>query len=255
MRTIEIKLKDPNIVLLMLPKECVKNCEVKDDSLFYKLEKEHTYEDNNFKHFLITLASYIYPEYVSSHLVNKKLSDKEMKEYTALGSWPLILITLKLEQYFQFNDILNEEVFYKFNLASLGRDIDKIYNSQEAKKQQKKDIKAIRNQIKKMGLIDINDYKTVSIDYDTEIGIIIYSQKEDEYLTLDNMQQKLGVGIKTQTIDQWQLDLTFCLNCLLILNVKKIIIDEDMYELIEDLEKNTQFSEMKIKVEVIPSDE
>lgn len=254
MRTIQLKVKDPNIVLLTLTNECMQNCTIKDGILMYTLEKENTYEDKNFKHFLITLSSYMYPQYVLNHLKDKKLSNKEMSEYTAISSWALILITLKLEQYFQFNDVLNEDIFFKFNLASLGKDIDNTFKIQEAKKQQKKDLKVLRNQIKKIGLVDIKDYKTVFIDYDSELGLMIYSQKENEYLTLENMQQKLGIGIKTQATDQWQLDLNFCLNCLLILNVKKIIICEDMYELIEDLQKNTLFLEMKIKVEVVPSD-
>lgn len=254
MRTIQLKLKEPNVVLLTLTNECIQNCTIKDGVLIYKLEEEDTYKDKNFKHFLITLSSYMYPEYVLNHLKDKKLSDKEMAEYTAISSWALILITLKLEQYFQFNDVLDENIFFKFNLASLGKDIDNTLKIQEAKKQQKKDIKVLRNQIKKIGLVDIKDYKTVFIDYDSELGLIIYSQKENEYLTLENIQQKLGIGIKAQVTDQWQLDLNFCLNCLLILNVKKIIIDEEMYELIEDLEKNTLFSEMNIKVEIISKD-
>lgn len=254
MRTIQLKLKDPNKFLLTLTNECMENCTIENGILMYKLEENDTYKDQNFKYFLITLSSYLYPQYVLNHLKDKKLSKKEMAEYTAVSTWTSILITLKLEQYFQFNDVLNEDIFFKFNLSSLGKDIDNIFKNQEAKKQQKKDIKLIRNQVKKIGLIDIKDYKTVFIDYDSELGIVIYNEKNDEYLTLENMEQKLGVFIKAQTTDRWQLDLNFCLNCLLILNVKKIIIDEDMYELIEDLQRNNLFLEMKIDVEVIPSD-
>lgn len=253
MRTLRLKVEDPHSLYLYLPDVCLRRAEIKDDVLTYKLNNELTFKDDTSKMFFITLGTYLYPRYIEYHLKKKKFKDNKIKKYSGLTEWTITLMALKIEQYFQHNDNLNERVFFDFNLSSLGKDVDRIISIDEAKMKQKKDLKALRAEIKKKGLIDFNDYKTVFIDYDPESGLIINSEKKNEYLTLENMGAKLGLALRQQTNDQWQMDLNFCLNTLLLLNVKKIIIPEEMYELIEDLEKNPQFLELNIEVEVIPS--
>lgn len=251
MKIIKLNLRNPNDFLEELDLNVLNNITLDMDYIIYKSEDKEYYTEIEYIDLITILSEYLYVNCINDSLKNRNLKFKQLDKFMSLKNLYLSVISVEVEQYLAFNDVLNEDVFLRFNLNSFKKELEKIIKKLEFKLKMENDFKNLRKRIKDRNLLDLNNYKRVIMDLTADEGIVIRSTKKEEYLSILNIREKIGLNMNSDDYDDdWQLIINFIVYSILALDIKEIYIEENLLELMQVVINNFLIKDKKINIKV-----
>ena len=154
------------------------------------------------------------------------------------------LISLEIYKYLLFNDLLDEELFLKYNIKALSKELELSLATalRNLESQIQKD--NLEKYIKNRG-VNFEDYSELNVLYiDNELNLF---NKKKKAINISNAEDILGLTLPKKE-DDWAQDIILCIIVCSTLKVKKLTIPNEYSALYDALMNNIASLEKDILI-------
>lgn len=241
-KTIEIEYMNGSMVKSLI--DSIKNesflKEIKIDEDTNTLEI--TYDDKNPNYMGIIIMSavsiFLCADYIVCYSKYKNKEDEKALLLSTVSSDIYFANTLLIQliNYFQLNTKLKENVFFRFNMPSFGKELDIIINEYQMDDIMRKASKDMHNILKQNG-VNFKRFSTLKVAFDEDNCFELVAN-DGTILTPETTMEALGLQIEfEEQEDDFLTMIMFCNIMISILETKVLIIPtdcEDFYETMKE---------------------